>query len=232
MSGKSVMNQISFGIVDIPYTIKYTNIKGVSIQFNPDKTLTIRANRQFSLSQIESFIREKESWIIKQYNKKRNIILPNKDEVLLFGKPYQVIARLNNKNFIEQTSDEVIVYSKKELSEPQLILALEKYRLQLLKQYVESLRPMVENVTKVVGVEYHYRTMSSRFGSCIPKKKKITLNTHLVSLSTDQIQNVIFHEYAHFYHMNHSKKFYETLAQFYPDYKIAEKKLKSVVLKQ
>ena len=225
------MNKIDIGATVIPYTIKYTNIKGVSLQFNPNKTLTIRANRRFSVAQIESFVYEKKSWIIKQYQKERHIILPNKDEILLFGKQYKIVVQLGSKNTIEQIGDEVIVTSKKEIDETKLISMIEKYRLQQLMQYVESIRPMVENITKVTGVEYHYRTMTSRFGSCIPKKKKITLNTHLVSLTTDQIQSVVFHEYAHFYHMNHSKKFYETLGQFYPDYRIAEKKLKSVVLK-
>ena len=225
------MNKISLGTIEITYTIKYTNTRGVSIQFHPDKTLTIRANRRFSVAQIESFIREKEQWVEKQYHKERNLVLPNKDEVLLFGKTYKVTSRLGAVNVVEQTANEIIVVSKKVLTEAQLILALDKYRLNQLKQYVESLRPMVENVTMIKDVQYSYRTMTSRFGSCIPKKKKVTLNTHLVSLTTDQIQGVIFHEYAHFYHLNHSKKFYETLGQFFPDYKIVEKKLKTVVLK-
>ena len=40
------------------------------------------------------------------------------------------------------------------------------------------------------------------------------------------IDYVVLHEICHLKHMNHSKKFYEMLAKYMPDYKEAEAELK------
>jgi predicted metal-dependent hydrolase len=47
-----------------------------------------------------------------------------------------------------------------------------------------------------------------------------------ISLSDSYVLNDIIHELCHLKHMNHSKKFWDMVAKFMPDYKEAEKELK------
>ena len=68
------------------------------------------------------------------------------------------------------------------------------------------------------------RDMDTRWGSCLAKKGIITLNKRLLEVPRDCIEYVVIHEFCHFIHPNHSKKFYDFLTMLMPDWK-ARKKL-------
>lgn len=77
-------------------------------------------------------------------------------------------------------------------------------------------------VFEKMGVSYpeiKIRKMSSRWGSCIPAKHKITFNSLLLEKPLESIEYVVVHEFAHFIHPNHSKAFYHLVGQILPDYK-------------
>ena len=60
--------------------------------------------------------------------------------------------------------------------------------------------------------------MKSRWGSCNPGKRVITLNKRLLSYPPEALEYVVLHEYVHFLHPNHQKGFYELLGRLMPDY--------------
>ena len=66
----------------------------------------------------------------------------------------------------------------------------------------------------------------SRWGSC-NSKKEVRLNWRLLQAPPHIINYVICHELAHLKEMNHSAKFWAVVASIYPDYKQAEKDLKT-----
>ena len=63
------------------------------------------------------------------------------------------------------------------------------------------------------------RNMSSRWGSCLPNKGIITLNKRLIEAPKNCIEYVVYHEFCHFIHPNHSKEFYMLLQVMLPDWK-------------
>lgn len=69
------------------------------------------------------------------------------------------------------------------------------------------------------------RGQSSRWGSC-SSRRRISLNWKLMAAPVEVIDYVIIHELAHLLEMNHSKRFWNLVAQFYPEYKTALKWLK------
>jgi predicted metal-dependent hydrolase len=62
------------------------------------------------------------------------------------------------------------------------------------------------------------RLMKSRWGSCCPTKRTITLNKRLLCYPQEAVEYVVLHEYVHFLHPDHQKGFYETLSRLMPDY--------------
>ena len=60
--------------------------------------------------------------------------------------------------------------------------------------------------------------MTSRWGSCQIKKNTITLNRRLIETPMECIEYVVVHEFTHFLQPNHSRKFYDLLAVFMPDW--------------
>ncbi len=67
--------------------------------------------------------------------------------------------------------------------------------------------------------ELKIRKMSSRWGSCIPGKHKITFNSRLLEKPLESIEYVVVHEFSHFIHPNHSKAFYDCVEQVLPDWR-------------
>lgn len=63
------------------------------------------------------------------------------------------------------------------------------------------------------------REMKTRWGSCIPSKRVITLNKRLLETPRNCVEYVVLHELCHFIHPNHSKQFYAFLEKLMPDWK-------------
>ena len=56
------------------------------------------------------------------------------------------------------------------------------------------------------------------WGMCLPSGE-IRLSWRLIKAPQSQIDYVVAHELAHLKHMNHSRAFWNTVAQIYPDYR-------------
>ena len=63
------------------------------------------------------------------------------------------------------------------------------------------------------------RHMKSRWGSCIPSKRTVTLNSRLMNYSVRCIEYVVVHELCHFFEPNHSVRFYARMTEMLPDWK-------------
>ena len=61
--------------------------------------------------------------------------------------------------------------------------------------------------------------MKSRWGTCKPCDKLITLNSRLIEYPLPAIKYVVWHEYNHFLHMDHSAAFHDSLSRVMPDWK-------------
>lgn len=78
------------------------------------------------------------------------------------------------------------------------------------------------------GVAYptlRIRKMKSRWGSCIPARGVITLNTRLMAYSRRCIEYVVMHEICHFLEPNHSAEFYKWLTRMMPDWQARKAEL-------
>ena len=71
------------------------------------------------------------------------------------------------------------------------------------------------------------RKMTSRWGVCNTKNNNVTLNYYLYKYDMECLDYVIVHELSHFLEGNHSKKFWEVVSRYYPNYKEVRKKLRS-----
>ena len=71
------------------------------------------------------------------------------------------------------------------------------------------------------------REMKARWGSCHMADKKITLNSRLLAAPEGCILYVVCHEYCHFFHPDHSARFYEKLARLLPDWQSRRAELRA-----
>ena len=70
--------------------------------------------------------------------------------------------------------------------------------------------------------------MSSRWGSCTAKTRRIRLNAALVYCPPECVEYIVVHELAHPREGNHSTRFWALVAEALPDYREQRDKLKAL----
>lgn len=80
--------------------------------------------------------------------------------------------------------------------------------------------------TQMYPQKITYRKAKRRWGSC-SHINDISINYMLLQFSTDAIEYVVLHELCHIKEKNHSKRFWNLVSSFMPDYKQKEMILKS-----
>ena len=70
------------------------------------------------------------------------------------------------------------------------------------------------------------RKMTSRWGVCNTKSKRITLNLELIKMPLFCLDYVIYHELSHLIHANHSSEFWSLVGENCPEYKKIRKYMK------
>ena len=99
----------------------------------------------------------------------------------------------------------------------------------LKKKALPHIQERVSYYEKLMGVPIPYkvrvRDMNTRYGSNSSKTHALSFAVSLICYSPDIIDSVVVHELAHYFVPNHSKKFYDVVCHYDPDYHISRKKL-------
>lgn len=69
------------------------------------------------------------------------------------------------------------------------------------------------------------RSMKTRWGSCRPATGRMSLNLLLLYVPERCTEYVIYHEFCHYLELNHSKRFWEQVEKYVPDYREREAEL-------
>mgnify|MGYP001852014522 CR=1 FL=1 len=103
---------------------------------------------------------------------------------------------------------------------------MDKWLMSICKDTIQSLCDAIYPKFQKYGIKYpviRYRNMVSRWGSCQPQRCVLTFNFALVEAPISCIEYIVVHEFTHFLQPNHSKKFYQQLAMFMPDWEERKK---------
>ena len=170
------------------------------------------------------------SYRIKNTKRTRNIsITIQSDGNIVVAKHPRISA-----GYIEKLMNEKIGWIKERLHEqslrPKKILA--QYSVKDFKKQKEVARILVASRLKYFNQFYNYkigkifiRNQKSRWGSC-SNKGNLNFNYKLVFLPLELTDYIIVHELCHRGEMNHSKRFWNLVAQQIPDFKERRKKIK------
>ena len=98
----------------------------------------------------------------------------------------------------------------------------------LKKEARKRLTSLTEYWAEKIGVSYgriSIRGQKTRWGSC-SSKGNLNYNYLLMLCPDDVIEYIVIHELCHRIYMNHSKRFWEKIEEFCPNYRQARKWLK------
>lgn len=220
----------------IQYDLERKKVKNINLRIKPDGSVFVSANETVGVDMINDFMLSKERFIINalcKYEEAKKYA--PKDKEFVDGESFTVLGherRLKvspaNKNYVE--SDEAYIYLfVKDIGDTELKQKTMDKWLQLkcketIKLLCETIYPAFQKYD-VDFPELRFRNMISRWGSCQPKRKIITFNYALINAPVMCVEYVIVHEFVHFLVPNHSRKFYEFLSVFLPDWQERKKML-------
>ena len=218
------MNQINIGNHKMKIIVQRKAIRSLILRIKGPEEIVISAPYSATSQEIERFVLSRQQWLEEHIEKVvRNSERTQKDQagkIMIYGKRVALQWVIGQgKSSLQK--DRLILFIR-ESSDAARQKAFEDFARASLSKTVESLRGRWDRVID----DYHlphpviaYRKMSSRWGSCIPAKGKITMNLNLIYYPLACVDAVLWHEYVHLIVPNHSDRFYSVILHHMPDYR-------------
>ncbi len=202
-------------------------MKNLVLRIDEDGNLKVSCPYHVTEKQIQEFIQEKESWILKTEQTQKNKLDKiqtgvNEKSATWMGKEYNVSFESSSRNFILFEEDKMIFFLKEKTTESierTFYKEAGKYLLKMIQERRNELDECIcrENGKPIPRITIKY--MTSRWGSCTPSRNHISMSVRLIHYPKECLEYVLLHEYAHILVPNHSKAFYDVVRKYMPDYK-------------
>jgi predicted metal-dependent hydrolase len=197
--------------------------RSMSLRVTEDGLLEVRAPRLMPVFMIRRFVESKQQWIIRTRKalsdkpKVRHIQYREGEPFMLAGKKYA----------FHITKGNAIVAAGTRIFFPERYIEKARYHMELWLrvQAKKILTGRLDTYADVMGVSYKkitIRDTSTRWGSC-SSTGTISFSYRLILADISIIDYVVIHELSHITHHNHKQIFWDRVARFYPEYKIARR---------
>lgn len=182
-----------------------------------------------SRERVQKLVEEKKKWILKkidEYESSKDYI--RKEVVKILGEDCKV--KINYRNLkkptltVEGKNVKISLpnkYKKADRDEI-LILLIEKLYDKIAEKVVESSMEKNRVMLGFAPEDYIIQRDKKVIGKCI-EGNIIQINPDIVKYDRDIIDYIVLHEFCHLKYKTHSKKFYELLEKYNPDYKLYDR---------
>lgn len=221
----------------ISYTLTRKKVKNINLRIKPDGRILVSANLRVPVKYIDEFVESKQDFIfaaLEKYRERQMQAIPDPvdyedgEQMRLLGKVYSIRVEQGDKEGVLWQEDSLIIRVKNPSNTRHKELLVQRwmkaFQIQLFDEIVEETYEKMKRYD-VPYPQIKVRIMKTRWGSCQPRKGIITLNSQLIKTPRESIEYVVLHEFAHFVHPDHSKQFWNLVADNMPDYKERRKHL-------
>jgi hypothetical protein len=195
--------------------------------YPPDGQVKMTVPRYTSLEAVRAFAESRMDWILKnreKYRAQAQMTAPHcesGDQICLFGTLYLLTLQpsAGRTGAIAAENNEILLFCAPNATEAQRMAAMEQFYRARLR---EEIGARLEKWEKTIGVSassYYLRAMNTRWGTCNTQTGRICLNLRLVHYPVRCLDYVMVHELCHLLVPNHSRRFYEVLGRYLPDWK-------------
>lgn len=228
---------ILLGGQQVPYLLTRRKSKNIHLRVMSDGQIRVSASKAVPIKVIEAFMTTHVDFVLKHFERAKTLPKPEAKRYV-DGETFDYLGEQLTLQVIEHPKQAVFVHDGR------LVLATKypddpaKKEKQVQDFYTEQARvhltAMVDQIYPTfekLGIAYptlKFRRMKSQWGSCMPNKGQINLNTRLMEHPKAFIEYVILHEFCHFIVANHSKDFYHLVERLMPDWKVRSKLVKKI----
>ncbi|AXF85410.1 hypothetical protein DTO96_101141 [Ephemeroptericola cinctiostellae] len=237
---------VLLGAHEVPYTIERVRRRTVGMLVD-HSGLRVRASSAVTVLEIERILQLRADWILKSLNKMQNavprvsfvpnLVVADGDVLPILGRAVRIFwrtgaAKMDAQVWLAQqwggAAEAVLILRdvaparREKAVRDALTAILLAYLFQRAQRYAVA-----------HGLRYRLIVLSSAktlWGTC-RSDGTVRLNWRLVFLDVALVDYVLAHELSHTVHMNHSRLFWEKVAELCPDYKHCVRELKQYNLR-
>jgi predicted metal-dependent hydrolase len=223
---KTAAESLQIGVQTVPLLlVRNARARRYLLRLRPDGTARVTIPRSGSQTEALAFVERNRDWLAEQLQ--RHQARPHLPAAWNVGTEIWFCGELVG---IESAAPQKISFGAEILavkdSSADLRPAIEKYLRQLAAR---ELPPRVHEFAaqhQFTVQRITVRNQKSRWGSC-SRRGTISLNWRLIQTPDFVRDYIILHELAHLRHMNHSERFWAEVERLCPDYRTAERWLKT-----
>lgn len=199
------------------------DVKNITLKVGPNGEAILTAPNSANDEHIKFIMQKRAQWIAKKRAFFASFKMPQKEYVS--GEDFRYLGRSYRLKVVQSKEEcvrlqrgylELFVKDKSDLKRKEN-LVYEWYHEKAMLYFfniLQEFNKIVKQDIKSVKI----RQMKTRWGSCNPYKSYINLNIELIKKPKACIEYVVFHELAHLLYPDHSKKFYDYLSLYMPDW--------------
>ena len=199
------------------------DVKNITLKVRPSGEAILTAPKTASEEHIKFIMQKRAKWIAQKRAFFASFKTPKKEYVS--GEDFKYLGRSYRLKVVQSKEErvklqrgylELFVKDKNDL-ERKRNLVYEWYNKKAMLYFfniLQEFNKIVKQDIKSVKI----RQMKTRWGSCNPYKSYINLNIELIKKPRACIEYVVFHELVHLLYHDHSKKFYDYLTLYMPDW--------------
>lgn len=199
------------------------DVKNITLKVRPNGEAILTAPNSASDEHIKFIIEKRAKWIAQKCAFFASFKTPQKEYVS--GEDFRYLGRSYRLKVVQSKEEcvklqrgylELFVKDKSDLKRKENLIYEWYYEKAMLYFFniLQEFNKIVKQDIKSVKI----RQMKTRWGSCNPYKSYINLNIELIKKPKVCIEYVVFHELAHLLYPDHSKKFYDYLSLYMPDW--------------
>jgi predicted metal-dependent hydrolase len=221
---------------NVEYDLQRKKVKNINLRIRSDGSISVSASDRVPLAVIEDFLLSHGEYIVKILDRYRDkyqeapssVEYNNGDLIYILGERYTIALNKGARNKAALEGGNLILTVTDTLSRELRKAAVEKLMHDVCRMIVTDICERVHPEFKEYVPEYpavKFRKMRTKWGICRPTRKEVTFSYMLASVPIDCIEYVVYHEFCHFIHPDHSKSFYDCLSRFVPDWKNKKERL-------
>lgn len=236
MSKEQGEHCIAFGSETITFSLAYQERKTLGITVHPDRSVSIKAPIGAEWEKIESKIRKRAPWILKQQSYFLSFEPRTPPRRYISGESHLYLGRQYRLKVYERPGEAAVklkrgfldIYTPDKSRTESLLKGWYKERAEA--KFPEIAQKWISRFEKygVSPSALLIKWMDKRWGSCTPAGK-IILNIELMKAPKGCIEYVVLHELCHLLHHNHSAAFFELQAKEMPDWQRWKERLEGVM---
>jgi len=221
---------------EIPYTVIYSNRrKSWAIEVKTDASVIVRMPQSIPPEKVRKLVETKSEWIaaqVQKYSSRPRITRSYTDgETLPFlGEEHPVIrktgspakAEFTDGRFLITIPDGFTETDQTAIARDLTVMLYRRIGTDPLEEIIQHYAPLAE----VASPRLRIRLQERKWGCCTPKNG-IIINARILLAPKIVAEYIVVHELAHLRFRHHQKTFWNEVERLMPEYRDAEKILKT-----